>query len=203
VFTGIVTTLGTLEKVERKDETLEITIAAPLDDLADGESIAVNGACLTVVSRQPGRFRVQAVASTQGRTRFADMRPGGKVNLERALRPADRLGGHFVQGHVDGLAEVTRVGVGPSSDGLLIDFRIPPEIAATTVLHGSIALDGVSLAVNAIPEPGIVQVSLIPYTRQHTTLGQLCVGDKVHVEGDVLGKIVRHLVEGKDGIRNR
>jgi riboflavin synthase len=153
------------------------------------------------VSRQPGRFRVQAVASTQGRTRFTEMRPGGKVNLERALHPTDRLGGHMVQGHVDGLAEVTRLE--PSNDGLLIDFRIPAEIAATTVLHGSIALDGVSLAVNAIPEPGTVQVSLIPYTRQHTTLGQLHVGDKVHVEGDVIGKIVRHLVEGKDGIRER
>jgi len=201
VFTGIVTALGTLEKVERREQVLDLTIAAPLDDLQDGESIAVNGACLTVVSHQPGRFRVQAVASTQGRTRFGEMRPGGKVNLERALRPADRMGGHLVQGHVDGLAQVARVET--ESDGLLIDVRLPAELSAITVLHGSIALDGVSLTVNAIPQPGTVQVSLIPYTRQHTTLGQLRVGDSVHVEGDMIGKIVKQLVEGGDGIRNR
>jgi riboflavin synthase len=195
VFTGIVTALGTVEKVERKDEVLDLTISAPLEDLAEGESIAVNGACLTVVSHGAGRFRVQAVATTQGRTRFGEMRAGGKVNLERALRLADRLGGHFVQGHVDGLAEVT--GLWPSDDGLLMNCRVPAEVAATTVLHGSIALDGVSLTVNAIPEPGTVQVSLIPYTRQHTTLGQLRIGDRLHVEGDLIGKMVKHMVEGR------
>ncbi len=195
MFTGIVTAIGTMEKIERKDDTLEITIAAPFDDLDDGESIAVNGACLTVVERRPGRFRVQAVATTQGRTRFADMRVGGQVNLERALRMSDRLGGHFVQGHVDGLAEVRRVSAAADGKGqLLVDLRVPAEVATITPLHGSIAVDGVSLTVNAIPEPGVVQVSLVPYTRDHTTLGQLRVGDKVHVEGDMIGKFVSQLV---------
>jgi riboflavin synthase len=192
VFTGIVTALGTVEKIARKDELLEITIAAPYDDLTAGESVAVNGACLTVVARNGGRFRVQAVATTQDRTRVGEMREGGRVNLERALRLSDRLGGHFVQGHVDGLAEVTAVH--ESKDNLLMDLRVPEEIASITVPRGSIALDGVSLTVNAIPEPGAVQVSLIPYTRSHTTLGQLRVGDRVHVEGDMIGKIVAQLV---------
>ena len=197
MFTGIVTAMGTVEKVERKEEVLDITIAAPFDDLAEGESVAINGACLTVVSRQPGRFRVQAVASTQDRTRFAELREGGRVNLERALRASDRLGGHFVQGHVDGLAKV--IGASESKDALLLDLELPAEVAAITVPHGSITVDGVSLTVNAIPESGAVQVSLIPYTRRHTTLGQLRVGDKVHVEGDILGKMVAQLLKHGEG----
>ncbi|MBI4501300.1 MAG: riboflavin synthase [Gemmatimonadetes bacterium] len=197
MFTGIVMAMGTVEKVERKDEVLDITIAAPFDDLSEGESVAINGACLTVVALRPGRFRVQAVVTTQDRTRLAQMREGGRVNLERALRASDRLGGHFVQGHVDGLAEVTAVR--ESKDSLLLDLRVPPDVAATTVLHGSIALDGVSLMVNAIPEPGLVQVSLIPFTRLHTTLGQLRGGDKVHVEGDMLGKMVAQFLKHGEG----
>jgi riboflavin synthase len=192
-----VTALGTVEKIERKDEVLDITISAPFADLADGESMAVNGACLTVVAHGRDKFRVQAVATTQDRTRFGEMREGGRVNLERALRVNDRLGGHFVQGHVDGLGEV--IGLNESKDALLIDLRVPAEIAAITVLHGSIALDGVSLTVNDLPEPGAVQVSLIPYTRLHTTLGQLRVGDRVHVEGDMLAKVVAQLTRGSKG----
>ena len=193
MFTGVVTALGTVEKIENKNGVLDITIAAPFDDLTVGESVAINGVCLTVVSHRPGRFRVEAVATTQGRTRLGEMREGGRVNLERSLRASDRLGGHFVQGHVDGVAEMTAVR--ESQDALLLDLRVPDEVAAITVLHGSIAVDGVSLTVNAIPEPGLVQVSLVPFTRLHTTLGQLRVGDRVHVEGDMIGKLVRHLMD--------
>jgi riboflavin synthase len=138
---------------------------------------------------------VQAISTTQDRTRFGEMRAGGRVNLERALKMSDRLGGHYVQGHVDGLAQVTAMS--DHKDGLLLDLSVPPDVAAITVLHGSVALDGVSLTINAIPEPGKVQVSLIPYTRQHTTLGQLLVGDRVHVEGDMIGRFVAKLIEAR------
>ncbi len=117
------------------------------------------------------------------------------MNLERALAVGERLGGHFVQGHVDGVAEV--LDVTPRGDAVLIDVKVPGEIAAVTVLHGSIALDGVSMTVNAIPEPGVVQVSVIPFTYEHTTLGTLSVGDRIHVEGDMLGKFVKQLLDSR------
>ncbi len=113
------------------------------------------------------------------------------MNLERALRATDRLGGHFVQGHVDGVATVERVA--EQGDALLLDLRVPPEVDEATIAHGSIAVDGVSLTVNARPRKGVIQVSLIPFTRAETTLGELQAGDRVHVEGDVLGKYVRQL----------
>ena len=115
------------------------------------------------------------------------------MNLERALAVGERLGGHFVQGHVDGVAEILRVT--PRDDAVLIDVKIPAEIAAVTVLHGSIALDGVSMTVNAIPGPGVVQVSVIPFTYEHTTLGSLGAGDRIHVEGDMLGKFVKQILD--------
>jgi riboflavin synthase len=112
------------------------------------------------------------------------------VNLERAVRAGDRFGGHFVQGHVDGVGTVERVS--EADDALLLDIQVPREIVETTVLHGSIAFDGVSLTVNSLTPSGI-QVSLVPFTREHTTLGTIAVGDRVHVEADVLGKYVRQL----------
>ena len=111
--------------------------------------------------------------------------------MERALRASDRLGGHFVQGHVDAVGTVD--GVTANGDALVVDVRVPREVAETTVLHGSITIDGVSLTVNAILRPGVLQVSLVPFTREHTTLGKLKQGDRVHVEADVLGKYVRQL----------
>ena len=116
---------------------------------------------------------------------------GAPVNLERAIRASDRLGGHFVQGHGDDVGTVEWVGT--NGDALLVDIRLPPEIAEIVVLHGSITVDGVSLTVNALPSRGVMQVSLVPFTRTHTTLGTLAIGDRVHVEADVLGKYVRQL----------
>jgi riboflavin synthase len=192
MFTGIVTARGRIAAVKRGPERLRVTIEAPYDDLAPGESVAVNGACLTAVAVEPGRFQVDVIVTTRGRTRLADLRPGDEVNLERALAVGDRLGGHFVQGHVDGLATV--VSVERSADAILVDLEIPGDLAAVTVLHGSIALDGVSLTVNAVPAPGRIQVALIPFTLERTTLGKLATGDRVHVEGDLIGKYVRQLV---------
>jgi len=180
---------------------IEIAISAAYDDLENGESIAINGACLTVIGFGSGQFRVEAVATTQERTRFGDLKPGDRVNLERSLKAGDRLGGHFVQGHVDGVAQVTATS--EAKGGRILDLRVPAEIGRTAVLHGSITVEGVSLTVNALPKPGTIQISLIPYTLDHTTLGGLKVGDRVHVEGDMLAKFTKSLIDGERRSRTR
>lgn len=195
MFTGIVSAVGTVRAVRRDGSKLALEITAPFEDLALGESIAVNGACLTVVDRQNGAFVVETVATTRGRTRFGDTHVGECVNLERALAVGDRLGGHFVQGHVDGVGTVEAII--PHDDTVLMNVSVPPDVGDVTTLHGSITLDGVSLTVNALPEPSVVQVALIPYTRAHTTLGKLEPGARVHVEGDMLGKMVRQFLHGR------
>lgn len=197
MFTGIVTARGRVVRVERQPDRLRVSIQAPYRDLVPGESVAVNGACLTVVEVAGECFQVEVVATTRDRTRLGEFVAGDEVNLERALAVGDRLGGHFVQGHVDGLGRV--VAVRDREDARLVDLEVPPEVAEVTVLHGSIAVDGVSLTVNAIPEPGRVQVALIPYTRERTTLGRLQPGDRVHLEGDLIGKFVRQLLAARAG----
>jgi len=189
MFTGIVEAVGRLAAV-RQNNGAELRITAPFRAVKKGESIAVNGACLTVERVVKGGFTVHAVGTTLGRTLIGEWHKGQAVNLERALRASDRLGGHFVQGHVDGVGEVVRVV--EAKDALLVDVRVPPEVAEITVLHGSISLDGVSLTVNEMTS-SIIQVSLVPFTREHTTLGKLKQSDRVHVEADVLGKYVRQL----------
>lgn len=193
MFTGIVTAQGSVAGVAVEGDRLKLTINAPYEDLVLGESIAVNGACLTVMERGAGNFSVEAVVTTRERTTLAALKIGSRVNLERAVAVGERMGGHFVQGHVDGVAEVIRVT--RREDALLIDLRPPADIASVTVLHGSIAIDGVSMTVNALPEPGVIQISVIPFTCEHTTLGSLEIGDRVHVEGDMLGKFVKQLLE--------
>ncbi len=193
MFTGIVKEQGTVAAVGTDGDRLKLTIDASFDDLVLGESIALNGACLTVMELGPGNFSVEAIVTTRDRTTLGELEAGARVNLERALAVGERLGGHFVQGHVDGVAEILRVT--PRDDAVLIDVKIPAEIAAVTVLHGSIALDGVSMTVNAIPASGVVQVSVVPFTYEHTTLGSLGAGDRIHVEGDMLGKFVKQLLD--------
>jgi riboflavin synthase len=181
---------GGVEKHSVEKNGVELLIRAPYKGVKKGESIAVNGACLTVERVVKGGFTVHAVATTLGRTLIGEWHTGKTVNLERAVRAGDRFGGHFVQGHVDGVGTVERVS--EADDALLLDIQVPREIVETTVLHGSIAFDGVSLTVNSLTPSGI-QVSLVPFTREHTTLGTIAVGDRVHVEADVLGKYVRQL----------
>jgi riboflavin synthase len=193
MFTGIVTAKGRVAGVERDADRLALTIEAPYSDLVVGDSIAVNGACLTVVGLADGTFRVEAVVTTRGRTRFGDITEGEEVNLERAMELGGRLGGHLVQGHVDGVGGVIKVL--ENADAVLIDIRVPADVAEVSVPHGSIAVDGVSMTVNAVPEPGVIQLSVIPFTRHETTLGALKPGDRVHLEGDVIGKYVRQLLE--------
>jgi len=190
MFTGIVDSLGRIDSVALNNGA-ELRIKAPYRGLKKGESVAVNGACLTIERVVKGGFTVHAVETTLGRTLIGEWKKGRSVNLERALKVSDRLGGHFVQGHVDGLGSVERVV--SQGDALLVDIWMPAEVAETTVLHGSVTVDGVSLTVNALPRPGVMQVALVPFTRTHTTLGRLAAGDRVHVEADVLGKYVRQL----------
>lgn len=197
MFSGIVTAIGKVTRVSGNGAGRLLTIRAPFKGLRRGESVAINGACLTVEASGAGWFRVRAVPSTLERTLFGSYSAGSRVNLERALRLADRLGGHLVQGHVDCVGEVVRVAA--RGDAQLLDLKVPDDLFAATVLHGSIAVDGVSLTVNTLPEPGVVQVALIPYTRDHTTLGVLRVGDRVHVEGDVIGKYVRQFLTRESG----
>lgn len=192
MFTGLIEQIGEIESVGQTDAGREIRIRAPFTDLSAGESIAVNGACLTVRELGSGWFDAAAVSTTLERTTIADWKKGTRVNLERALRAGDRLGGHIVQGHVDCVGIVAARE--QAGDAVLIDVGVPASIESLLVLHGSVAIDGVSLTVNEL-KPGGLQLSLIDYTLRHTTLGELKEGKRVHVEADIVAKHVRRLLE--------
>lgn len=189
MFTGLIGAIGTLTRIEAVDGGRVLEIAAPWNDLVLGESVAVAGACLTVAALIDGGFAVHVVATSLPRTTFGDRQVGDRVNLERALRLGDRLGGHWVQGHVDGVGTVQQVV--RRDDVVVIDVAVPPDVEAVTIPLGSIAVDGVSLTVNDLPGKGMVQVSIIPHTLEQTTLGALAPGDQVQLEGDLVGKHVR------------
>ena len=193
MFTGLIDDVGTIVSVAENESGREFRIDCRYGDLVEGESVAVNGACLTVREQDGGWFTVSAVVTTLGRTTIGDWEVGDRVNLERALRMGDRLGGHFVQGHVDGVATVTATR--KHADALIVDLALPNGLPELMVLHGSVTVDGVSLTVNDLPAPGALQLSLIEYTLRHTTLGRLAVGDRVHVEADMLGKYVQRLLK--------
>lgn len=192
MFTGLVDDVGVVERVERTDAGRELRIRSRYTGLADGESVALNGVCLTVRASGAGWFDVAAVVTTLGRTTVGDWVAGRRVNLERAMRLGDRLGGHLVQGHVDDVGVV--VDQRRERDAILIDVRLPADLEPLMVPHGSVAVDGVSLTVNALPAPGILQLSIIEFTSRHTTLGDLHAGDRVNIEADMMGKYVRQLV---------
>ena len=191
MFTGLITDIGTIDRVAETDAGREFRIRCGYEGIANGESIAVNGACLTVREHGAGWLTVAAVVTTLDRTTIGGWREGRRVNLERALAVGDRLGGHIVLGHVDGGALVERVE--RRGDALLVDLSVPAEVMPLMVPHGSITIDGVSLTVNALQDPQLVQLALIEYTLRHTTLGALGAGDRVHVEADVIGKHVQRL----------
>ena len=197
MFTGIVTEIGTVRGARPSDGGLELTIECSYPDLAAGESVAVDGACLTVAAVVARGFTAHVVRTSLDRTRFGDLRAGSRVNLERALRVGDRLGGHLVQGHVDGVGTVVRVA--SREDARLLDLEAPPEVAQVSVPLGSITVDGVSLTVNAVADPGTIQISLIPFTLEHTTLADRRPGDRVHLEADTIGKYVASLMRRGDG----
>ncbi len=199
MFTGIVEEVGTLTGVRPEGNGVVFAIQATgvREGLVPGDSVAVDGACLTVTSLEPDGFTVQAVATTLGRTTFGGFREGRRVNLERAAALGSRLGGHLVQGHVDGLGRVLRIDV--QEELVLIDFTLPDEVAGVTIPRGSITLNGISLTVNELPATDVGQVSIIPFTWEHTNLPDLREGDAVNLEGDLIGKYVRRLLEAPGG----
>jgi len=191
MFTGLVDAVGTIETVLESAEGRTFRVRCPYADLAPGESVAVHGVCLTVRECGPHWFTAAAIVTTIGRTALAQWVAGKAVNLERALRAGDRMGGHIVQGHVDGLGVVRATR--REGDATLLDISTPSELADLFVPHGSVTVDGVSLTVNELLAGDQLQVALIDYTLRHTTLGTLSVGDDVHIEADVIGKYVRRL----------
>lgn len=191
MFTGLIEEVGTISSVRDSAAGREIGINASFNDLSDGESVAVNGVCLTVLDRRNDSFTVAAAGMTIGRTAIGAWKVGERVNLERAMRADGRFGGHIVQGHVDGVATVSSVV--PQKDATLVDIELPDGLADNLVPLGSVAIDGVSLTVNALTGNRL-QVSLIEYTLNHSALGDLKPGDQVHVETDVIGKHVRRLL---------
>jgi riboflavin synthase len=199
MFTGIITGVGAVLEARPAGGGLELVIQSPYGRLEVGESIAIDGACLTVESATADSFAVRVIATTLERTRFGEYAAGRRVNLERALQLGDRLGGHLVQAHVDGVGAVERVA--DEGAARLIDLRVPGNIARVSVALGSITVDGVSLTVNAKPAPDVIQISLIPFTLQHTTLGERTLGDRVHLEADTIGKYVWSFMKDVNGER--
>ena len=189
MFTGIVRELGRVEALDRRGEETRLGIRAPetAAGVATGDSVAVNGVCLTVVAAENGVIAFDVVEETLRRSTLGRLAPGADANVEPALRAGDALGGHFVQGHVDGVGRIRAV----TDEG--IEVEAPPDLLRYAVEKGSIALDGVSLTVAALGD-GWLGVALVPHTKAATTLGSLREGDEVNVEVDVLAKYVERLV---------
>ena len=195
MFTGIVEGVGTVERV-RDDEGLRtLVVGCPLaflDGVAVGDSIAVDGACLTPVALEGDSFTVELVASTLSRTVAGGYAPGHRVNLERAMPVGGRFDGHVVLGHVDGIGSL--VALREEGGTRYLDVALPEEVWGLTILHGSITLNGVSLTVNRLEAPDRCQVAIIPHTWEKTNLSALRPGDGVNVEGDVMGKYVKRIL---------
>lgn len=198
MFTGLVQDQGTVERVVAGAVTdVTIATALPPADFAHGESIACDGVCLTVVEFSAGWFRVQAAPETLRRSTLGEWRAGTRVNLEKALRVGDRLGGHWVQGHVDGVASVLEVRADGGSR--VLTCSLPEVLAPYFVEKGSVCVDGVSLTLTQVAS-GRFSVMLIPETQARTTLGLKAVGAKVNLEADVIGKYVARMMGPRGGL---
>lgn len=195
MFTGLVEEIGVVEELEQLDDAVRIAVRAPkvTEDAAPGDSIAVDGVCLTVVDSVDGTFTADVMRETLDRSRLGTYKAGFKVNLERALAAGQRMGGHIVQGHVDGVAEV--VSRTPSEHWEVVRFTLPERLERYVVEKGSIAVNGTSLTVSAVGE-GYFEVSLIPTTLRDTTAGALAPGDPVNLEVDIVAKYVEKMVQG-------
>jgi len=195
VFTGLVEDTGAIISADRRGAALILGVRPrriALAELAVGESVCHDGACLTVTDIASDAYHVLAGNETLARTTLGGLAVGKRVNLERSLRVGDRLGGHWVTGHIDGTGELARLT--DLGANLVLDFRAPPALLRYVVEKGSIAVAGVSLTVNAVDASGF-SVAIIPHTRDHTTLGDLVVGDRINLEVDILAKHVEKLVK--------
>jgi len=192
VFTGLVADLGTVAAVEQTGAGVRLAIGSPLArELSVGDSVAVNGVCLTATTVDDATFAADVMGETLRRSSLGAVREGGPVNLELPLRAADRLGGHFVQGHVDGVEAILRRTT--DREGVRLEVSLSPELAPFVASKGSIAVDGVSLTVVDAAD-GRFSFTLVPYTMRHTTLGNKAVGDRVNIEVDVLAKYVARML---------
>lgn len=207
MFTGIIEELGRIERIERTTDAARLTIRAPrvLADAGHGDSISVSGVCLTVVDRTPDTFTADVMAQTLAMSTLDNATEGTPVNLERAALVGGRLGGHIVQGHIDGTSTV--LGVTPGEAWRVLRFSLSPELAPLVAGKGSIAIDGVSLTVSNISPAGEAEqwfeVSLIPETLTATTLGARAVGDPVNIETDILARHVERMLALADAESKR
>lgn len=197
MFTGIIEDKGKILRIEHRGQGKRVTIGLPahLTELQVGDSINVNGACLTVVQNREQRIELDLSQETLQKTILGELKEGDLVNLERALRLNDRLGGHLVTGHIDGIGVIS--GMNRERDFLQLTIRIPESVSRYVVQKGSIAIDGISLTVNECQE-GEIQITLIPHTLEKTILINKRVGDRVNVEADILGKYVEKLLGRRD-----
>ncbi len=198
MFTGLIEGKGKLVRIERRVEGKRLTIEFPshLTEIQLGDSISINGACLTVVEKSGQLVKFDLSGETIKRSLLGELREGDKVNLERALRLSDRLGGHFVTGHIDGIGVIT--GIRRERDFVMMSVRVPENVIRYVVPKGSIAIEGISLTVNEVREKEIL-LTLIPYTLEKTTLMDKREGDRVNLEADLLGKYVERLIKPKSG----
>ena len=196
MFTGIIEAVGALESLDQNSTGGRMRVRAGelAGKLKVSESIAVNGCCLTVVEIGDGTFSADLSGETLRRTGFGEMTPGRAVNLERSLAAGALLGGHFVQGHVDGVGRVA--GLVPEGENWWLSVRVPDDVARYVAMKGSIAIDGISLTVAGWRD-GIVDIAIIPFTYSQTNVGQLTVGDPVNIECDVLAKYVERLLDAR------
>jgi len=196
MFTGIIEELGTVAKVTELEESMRVEVSGPLirSDLGRGDSISVNGVCLTAAELTESGFVADVMLETLESSSLRGIKTGDRVNLERAMSGAGRFGGHVVQGHVDGVAEI--IDRKPSENWEVVTVRIPEELTKYVVHKGSITFDGISLTVHQI-EGDVVTLSLIPETLRLTTLGKKGPGDKLNVEADILAKHIEKLIEAR------
>ena len=193
MFTGIIENVGRIESLERNADggRLRVHAGALAASLAVSGSVAVNGCCLTVVERSGETFAADLSAETLRRTAFGELKSGARVNLERPLAAGKELGGHFVQGHVDGVGRVTRLA--PEGPNWWLSVRVPADIERYLAMKGSIAVDGISLTVASIAD-SLIEAAIIPFTYANTNLQTLVLGDTVNIETDILAKYVERLL---------